>query len=183
MMNQKCIRSFGFLLFLVVFAGIGANAIAQESYRLYITDIERVYHKDFLGVPNSVTCTVYWKVYQEKYDEEIAVELSTLADYRLRYIAFKKNKFQKNWESPALKNDGYALSNLPVGQRYGFTLEGYRDGKLMAISDTSWVVTGKLRADMSPPQEGEVSGRLGLPFSGRFPMALLGKGDVFSFLV
>jgi biopolymer transport protein ExbB/TolQ len=32
---------------------------------------------------------------------------------------------------------------------------------------------------MSPPQQDEVSGSLGLPFSGRFPMALMGKGYVF----
>jgi biopolymer transport protein ExbB/TolQ len=179
MTNQKCLRILSMVLSIFILTGYGTNSIAQDSYRLYITDIAREYQKDFLGVPTLVTCKIYWKVYQDRYDEEIPVEISALDEYRLRYVAQKRNRFHTEWESPSLKNDGYVLSDLPVGQRYGFTLEGYRDGKLLALSDTSWIVTGKLRADMSPPQQDEVSGSLGLPFSGRFPMALMGKGYVF----
>ena len=176
---KKYLRTLSLILTLFIIAGLGANSFAQDSYRIYITDIARDYRKDFLGVPTSVSCKIYWKVYQDKYDEEIPVEISALDEYRLRYVAYKRNRVQEKWVSPALQNDGYVLPNLQVGQKFGFTLEGYRDGKLLAMSDTSWVVTGKLRADMSPPQQDGAAKRLGLPFSGRFPMALIGKGDVF----
>jgi biopolymer transport protein ExbB/TolQ len=174
-------RFLGVIFFFMslIIVVLGTDSIAQESYHLYITDVVREYQKDLLGVPTSVTCTIYWKTYQEGQNGEIPVDIGSIPDYRLRYVAFKGDTKLQEWESSSLSTATYELTNLHVGHRYGFIIEGYRDGSQIAVSDTSWVITGKLRAYVSSPQDGNSASRLGWPFSGRFPMALIGKGNVF----
>ncbi len=176
---QNRFQRWSLFFILCIVLSFLTGSLAQESYRLYITDIVREYQKDPLGIPTSVTCTVYWKTYQEGQDWEIPVDVSVIHDYRLRYVAVKKRTKLQEWESPSLSTNTYKLNDLRIGQKYGFILEGYREGSRIAVSDTSWVVTGKISANLLLPQDNNRGNRLGLPFSGRFPMALIGKGYVF----
>ena len=168
----RCLSAVFFLGQMGIVYGFGVD---DESYHIHITDVSRVIHKNWLGVPRSVDCTVNWEIYGEGEGQWTLVDVSTLDHYRA--VCAREDDPLDVERSDIVEGNFHSFYKKRVGRKYGFVVEGYLDGERIAISDTAWVVTGRLRADSQP--SAVISWHHWIPFNGRIPLALIGRERFF----
>ena len=175
MVINKWRNPWVWLVILLVLGAVAPVSQAQESiYHISISDIERAVDKNVLGVPRSVDCTLYWEVYEEKEDTWNPVETSVFDYYRLRY---RNNMNAQEELSGELEGNFYTIRDLKVSVQYRFVVEGYRDGDVVAVSDTAYVLTGKDIRATGPGMK--IKWHHWIPLNGRIPMVMVGRGYVF----
>jgi len=176
MLFKKIVLGVVSLLLSIHLFGAQQNINSQNNaYRLYITDIKRVTHNNWLGVPNSVDCTVYWEVYREVGQNTKPVNVSEMDEYTI--ICNPKGASNSQIIQGNAHGNFYTFKALKVGQGYGVIVKGLKQNQVVAQSDSASILTGKeLRA----------TGALSIsrwyrwiPFNGRIPMAVIGRGNVF----
>jgi len=163
------ILTFGCLAF------VSAFAAADKIYKIHIHDVSRVVHKNWLGVPHAVDCTVRWEIYEERLGEWTLTDVSQLDHYQAYCMTPSVSKESEN--SGDMKANFYTFPKRSAGQRYGFVVKGFKENQEIAVSDTAWVVTGKLRADGPPPAA--IQWHHWFPLNGRIPLAILGRQVFF----
>ncbi len=145
------------------------------SYKIYISDIQNVVHKNWMGVPRSVDYSVYWEVYQKKDEIWNPADLSVCESFQI--YCYQEGEFPDDQSYDHIEGNFFMLNNKQVGVEYGLFIEGYTNGILIASSDTAKMVVGK---------ELRLEGPLAIvqwhqwfPLNGRIPMAIIGRGSVF----
>jgi len=156
------------LFFFIFFFGQMSLVHALGTYRIHITDVNRVIHKNWLGVPHTVDCTVTWQVYEEKENGWVPVDISSFSMYRV--ICKGENKSIGKENQAETKGNFYTFYRKKVGERYSFFVEGYVDS-LKVVSDTARVQTGRLRANGQPSN---ISYWLLSLINGRILLAIIG---------
>ena len=169
------IRLFLLILSLGQMSIAHAQGAGEKNYRIHITDVNRVIHKNWLGVPNAVDCTVTWQVYEEGKNGWIPIDVSSFSLYRVVCIAHDKSTGKEI--QAETKGNFYTFYRKKLGKRYSFVVKGYSKNRLKTISDTLWVQTGRLRADGQ-------SSNLGhwhhwIPLNGRILLAIIGRARFF----
>jgi len=173
-LRKWLIGLFLFILFfgqLNVTYALGTN---EKIYRIHIMDVNRVIHKNWLGIPRTVDCTVTWQVYEKKESGWMPVDVSSFSMYRVictgEGAADKQNQVET-------KGNLYTFYGKKVGKKYSFFVKGYVGNKLKALSDTLWVQTGRLRADGQPSNL--THWHHWIPFNGRILLAIIGRARFF----
>lgn len=155
--------------------GVYVSKADDKKYGIYITDMRRVVHKNWIGLPRSVDCTVYWEIYEQGDEEWSPSEVSVFDSYRV--LCQKEDRSLNEKKLGNIEGNFYTFSGLKVGVKYNFIVEGYRGGEMVASSDTARVVTGReLRATGSGYI---VHWYRWIPINGRIPMSIIGRGYVF----
>ena len=173
---RSCIARWTFFLIIFWQLAIIQFSQAQESeYLIYISDIRRdVVHKNWLGIPRSVDCTLYWEVYKQEANSLKPMDSSIFDLYQVRYR--KEQESSEGGISTQVNGNFYACKDLQAGIRYHFIVEGIQNGVKLAVSDTAFAVfTGKLKSSSPRPPKWHHW----IPFNGRVPMAIIGRGYVF----
>jgi len=151
-----------------------APPAAFSQVTIHINGLRQDLQKNWLQVPQNSACTVYWE--SSPADKESNVQISDLIEeYRVRCLAGETEK-QSKTVSPA--KNFIQFPGLDLGQQYAFVVDGLKGGLVVATSDTAKLVTGRVysaqnNGDLVPWYYKYV------PLSGRIPMALIGRGDVF----
>jgi len=165
-----------FLVFILGQVGVSHGVrVEGNSYQIHITDVNRIVHKNWLGVPRTVDCTVNWEVYEEKEGKWSPVDVSSFDSYRV--VCTRKDDLADVENSDRVDGNFYTFYKRRAGKRYGFVVEGYRGDERIAVSDTAWIVTGRLRADGRPTAV--IHWHHWIPFNGRIPLAIIGRESFF----
>lgn len=165
--------SLGFLI-LVRLPSIAMGA-EHEGPRVHITNIDRTVHKNWLGIPRVVDCTVQWEVYVRA-EEGWSPAPITLFD-SFRAVCEPEAGKDVRRVSDEITGNFWMFKDLKVDETYDFAVEGYKLRKKTAISDTARFTTGREFRAAVPG----IASRwhLWIPFNGRIPMAFFGRGYVF----
>ena len=174
-MRKWLIGLFSFISFFGQMNVVHALGTGAKSYRIHITNVNRVTHKNWLRVPNTVDCTVTWQVYEEKKNGLVPVDISSFSMYRV--ICKGKDKSIEKENQAETKGNFYTFYRRKVGEQYSFIVEGYVGNKLKAVSDTLRVQTGRLRADSRPSNISRWPHWI--PFNGRILLAIIGRARFF----
>ena len=83
MKHNKQYLKWSFVVLCVIFGKIALGNEMNQNYRIYITDIQRNVHKNWLAIPRSVDFTVYWDLYQDKEEGWNPVSPDLLNHYRI----------------------------------------------------------------------------------------------------
>ena len=165
---------------LLVLAGLWVPAragLTDGQMKIHIMDIQQNKHKNILGVPRKVDYSLKWMLYEKKDSVVTEINYKKIPEYVV-YYSKNDSLFRNALQKKVQQDNEILLPNLKVGERYYFRVEGLDHGDRVALSDTAWAVSGKALAG---PSEGGTSGSwlAYFPLSGRFPLQLLGRGDVF----
>ena len=167
---------------LVVFLGLlllSTALWAQEQYRIEIKNIDRVIYKNFLGIPKEVDYTVHWDVLKLQNGEWLPAPVTTFREYELLYSE-EDSTFGRSQTIRVGAVDSCTVEKLAVGKKYFFRVQAVGPDNKRYVSQTAWMVSGKpvKYAEVSQ-EEGEGSWTWYFPLSGRFPLTILGYGEVF----
>jgi biopolymer transport protein ExbB/TolQ len=152
------------------------------SQRIHINGINRVVHKNWLGIPKSADYTVYWDVYQRNPSGWVAVDPDVFERFR---VTVGSGTDVRLFEA---KGNYTTVPGCRAGQRIVFVVEGMEGERVLAVSDTAWAVTGKPagRVSLSPAARFSAQGPIEsskwhywFPLNGRIPLAAIGKGKIF----
>jgi biopolymer transport protein ExbB/TolQ len=151
------------------------------SQRIHINGINRVVHKNWLGVPRSADYTVYWDVYAQNPSGWSAVDPDVFERFRLTA--------QSGAEVRQTETKGnFATIPFRAGQKVVFVVEGMAGARSVSVSDTACAVTGKPAGSASMVSPSRLSSQgpsekskwhYWFPLNGRIPLALIGKGQIF----
>jgi len=167
-------RLFFSLILLQLFCVQSLQAVQDED-RINISDVQRTIQKNWIGLPKSVNCTLYWEVYEKADDQWNPVDVNSFDYYQVIYR--RGDDVSMEVKSGQVSGNFHSYPELQIGKRYQFIVEGYRDGIQRVVSDTASVVTtGKFRSN-GPASS--LKWHHYIPFNGRFPMSIVGKGFVF----
>jgi biopolymer transport protein ExbB/TolQ len=175
-MNLKVlIYRWNFVFLILILSGAFTHCEGEVTqYKISITDIKRVVHKNWLTIPKSVDCTVIWELYEQTNGGWIQVDPNVFNYFKV-ICKSKKNDVQIE-TSEEVKGNYYTFFKKDVGQKYGIIVEGYKANKLVAVSDSAWILTGKLRADK---ENNGFNWIMWIPFNGRIPLKLIGNERFF----
>ncbi|MBN1896047.1 MotA/TolQ/ExbB proton channel family protein [bacterium] len=147
---------------------LAARADVQEMQRIPVTDIQSRIYKDWMAVPRSADLTLFW-------DRPSSVEGREIENLTHFEVDFTSGDGQ--WSSSGPRKDpSFVLKDVKIGRRCGFVVKGYQESSLIALSDTAWMTTGKLRPK-GPSGPGKWLNYF--PLNGRIAMALVRRGIVF----
>lgn len=170
----------GRLLILVLGLSIchafGALATDAEDppHRVHITNIDRTLHKNWLGIPRRVDCTIQWEAYTRALEGWAPAPITLFDSYRALCLPEGTGA---DLVSGEVSGNFWTFTDLRVGEAYEFVIEGYQGGMRSATSDTARMTTGR---EFRASQPGAASRwHLWIPFNGRIPMAFFGRGYVF----
>ena len=176
-MNTKKLVWLPVLLAFAWLLWLPGTGFADGQMRIHIVDIQQNKHKNILGVPRKVDYSLKWMLYEKKDSTITEVNFKKIPEYVV-YYSKNDSLFNHAMQKKVNSENEIMLSNLKVGERYFFRIEGLNNGDRVAISDTAWAISGK---SLAGPSEGGAGGSwmAYFPLSGRFPLQLLGRGDVF----
>ncbi|MCJ7813364.1 MotA/TolQ/ExbB proton channel family protein, partial [bacterium] len=147
----------------------------ESSYKIFISDIQSVAHKNWMGVPRLVDYTIYWEIYQQEGTQWNPADLTVCESFRV--YCYQEDGLQDESHSGDLVGNFYVFNAKKAGVNYHLFVEGYKNGNRVALSDTANVVIGKeLRAGKPLAV---VQWHQWIPLNGRIPMAIVGRGEVF----
>ena len=168
-------RSVFFILFMGLIAFAGTSKGEDDVFRIHISDVSRIVHDNWLGIPRSADCTVTWEIYTEKDSEWIPADVSSFSPYRV--VCYEENDPTDQKRSNDVDGNFYTFNGLRTGVRFGFYVEGYRNGSRAAVSDTASAMSGKsLSASADGPSTAWYHW---FPLNGRFPLTIIGRGSHF----
>jgi|Deesub1362B_J571_1020462.scaffolds.fasta_scaffold01445_2 biopolymer transport protein ExbB/TolQ len=178
MRRWLAIRGFTVLWF---FAGVlFSTANAQTEYRIRVGNLDTKIHKNFLGVPKSADVHIQWRVLVWKDNEWVETSPDAFTSFTLLY-----SMDDSSFSAASSKNvgavDTVTLRNLEIGKKYFFKIQGISRDNRVFTSRVFWILPGKEeKATASVQSEENETSWIGyLPISGRFPLTLLGYGQVF----
>lgn len=148
-----------------------ANPIGDPSYRIRVIDIDRVINKNWLGIPRTVDCMLRWEVYENMDGSWIQIQSNPFNSYQA--ICMREDGSQPQQSPGTTEENVFTFSGLEVGTPYRFFVMGRQEGQEHVLSDTARVLTGRTRR---PPRPMSLHW---LPLSGRTPLALFGRGEIF----
>ena len=145
-----------------------ARADVQEMQRIPVTDIQSKVTNDWMAVPKSADLTLFW----DRPSSADGREMETLTHF---VVDFTSGDGQ--WTSSVPQKDpSFLLRDVKIGRRCGFVVKGFQDSRLVALSDTAWMTTWKLRPK---GPTGPAKWLNYFPLNGRLIMALVGRAIVF----
>lgn len=173
--KQTFCKRIKLLLYIGFFFVNGLLFANTPLFKIYISDVQKEITQKFLGVPTSVNYTVYWDVFEENGDglKPASIDLPFYFkpqcwDKKLSDIATSEDTIHGNY---------FTFKEKKVGRQYGILVEGFINVNRFAISDTAWVIAGRdIRAANSASLFRWFNW---IPFNGRIPMALFGRGNIF----
>jgi len=148
---------------------------AEQSTHIYITDIQREMHENWLHIPYTVDMTVYWEYYREGRIQQAGAGQHDMTNFRL--VCFEAENPDERVVSDEIQGNFYTIEKQKVGKRYGIYVEGYDESVRSVVSDTAWIVSGRQLS--AGPNPGIVQWHHWLPVNGRIPMAVIGRATVF----
>lgn len=151
-------------------AGLGA----EEGVQVQILDLQRTIRKNLLRVPVAFDASLHWDVFQEKAGGLEPADLSRFSGFRV--LCLDSSAGLTPADVLDVQGNTATVTGLKAGVPYAFVIQGMEGSRVAAVSDTAWVRTGRLSAQI------EQAGRSWvhyIPFSGRIPMALIGKSQVY----
>ncbi|HDQ45455.1 MAG TPA: MotA/TolQ/ExbB proton channel family protein [bacterium] len=134
------------------------------DYRVRITDIQRTVHRNLLSVPKSMDMTVSWEFDRPEHDTA--------------HVVFRVTALEGKADADVRKTTltSCEFLNKKAGLRYGIVVETLSGNRLLSHSDTAWVTTGRMRAEVEPEQS---KWHYWIPLSGRFPLGIIRRGAIF----
>ena len=163
-------------VFLINPIGICRSQTSEEArFRVHIVDVGRTIHKNLLGVPRTVDCTVTWEVYERRGDEWASSSISNFDAYRA--LCLPEGTSEDVLTSDSIEDNFWTFSGLKVGAEYKFVVEGHQSGQEVVASDTARILAGRqLRAAVPGAN---IRWYNWVPFNGRIPLAFFGRGYIF----
>ncbi len=173
---NRSIRTFQVVLLLVLLSTGFVSGGQNREERIAITDVQRVIHKNWLGIPHKFDCTLSWELH--RLQDDASWDRIDISDLDACRIVCRKD--DGTWEevlSTEINGAAATFEDLKVGVKYAFIVQGIRNGIRIAVSDTTRVLTGRT---LNTAQTGGIGTWIRwIPFNGRFPMAVIGRGYVF----
>ena len=155
------------------------NSIAfgnvDEGLRVHITNIDRSVHKNWLGIPNRVDCTVQWEVYTKADEGWTPAPISMFESFRAICQPVDAEDVER--VSGDVEGNFWNFTDLRVGMTYDFVIEGYKAGEIISVSDTARIETGREFKASVPSVASHW--HMWIPFNGRIPMAFFKRGEIF----
>jgi len=145
-----------------------ARAEVQEMQRIPVTDIQSRIVKDWMAVPKTADLTLFW-------DRPLAADGREMESLTHFEVDFTSGDGQWTSSGPQ-KDPTFVLRDVKIGRRCGFVVKGFQESRLVALSDTAWMTTGKLRPK---GPSGAAKWLNYFPLNGRLAMALVGRAIVF----
>jgi len=177
MKNKRFIELAAGLILSAVF--LVPSLFAQDQYRLEIKNINRVIYKNFLGIPKDVDYTIYWDVLHLQNGQWMPAPISVFSNYEVLYSE-EDSTFAQARTIRVSAVDSCTIPKLDVGKKYFFRVQAFGPNNLRYVSQTAWMLSGKpVKYTAVSQKEGESSWIWYFPFSGRFPLTILGYGEVF----
>jgi len=163
------------LIFLISALGI-PTGFAQDHLAIHITDIARTKQNNILGIPKKVDYTVKWMLYSKDGESVKQIDFSKIPEYVV-YYSLDDSLFQNAHQENVSGTNLVTFKNLEIGKRYFFRIEGLNNGDRIALSDTAWAISG--RSLTASAEKESLNWWHYNPFSGRFPLQILGKGVIY----
>ncbi|MCD6117320.1 MotA/TolQ/ExbB proton channel family protein [bacterium] len=158
-----------FLLFPVM-------AFSQTAVKVHINGLKQELEKNWLKVPKSSNCTVFWEASGAQSDILNKDTFGRIDGYRVKCLV--ENIEQQSVTAQKDKNF-VTFNGLELGKRYSFVVDAVNSGEVVAASDTARLLTGRVYSADGNGGSGKPWYYLYFPLSGRIPMALIGRGYVF----
>ncbi|NQT25459.1 MotA/TolQ/ExbB proton channel family protein [candidate division KSB1 bacterium] len=159
------------LTFLMSIVGLCSAA----EYQVQILDIQRTVHKNWLGVPTSFDANLQWDVFQTEATQLVPADLSKFSEFQV--VCINQSTEPAHTENLQVQSNTATFINKKAGVPYAFLVLAMDGDGTVAVSDTAWVQTGRMRADTEIEDQQPWTNYI--PFNGRIPMALMGKGLVY----
>ncbi len=175
-MNAKRLVWLPILLAVVWVFQPAHNSFADSPMKIHIVDIQQNKHNNILGIPRKVDYSLKWMLYEKKDSLISEIDFRKIPEYVV-YYSKNDSLFRNAQEKKVSRNNEVLLPGLKVGERYFFRIEGLNQGDRVALSDTAWAISGKALAGPAGTAGGNWLAYF--PLSGRFPLQVLGRGDVF----
>lgn len=145
-----------------------------QNYVVQLADIQRSIHENWLSVPTSMDMVVSWNLFEDSASGRVPVETPESFRFRAKCLHFLSEQMIAD---EAQTTELFAsFSGKKAGRRHAVVVELLEDESVMAVSDTAWVVAGRLRAN--GPDEG-TQWHYWIPLNGRLPLSLVGRGYIF----
>lgn len=170
--NHRCQTHSILIGLLMLFHGAGSGFCNGNSYQVQILDVQRTIHKNWLGVPVSFDVHLQWDVFKREATQQEPADLSQFPEFQV--VCLEQSKDLAVVEDQRVKSNTATFINKKAGVPYAFLVRAIHDDLLVSVSDTVWVRTGRMRAQIQNSHWTDY-----IPFSGRVPMALIGKGQVY----
>ncbi len=166
------------LAMLMVFL-VGNVAYGQPAYKIEIKNIDRVIYKNFLGIPKTVDYTLFWDVSKMNNGQWFPARIDELSSYEVLY-AEEDSSFSQARSIRVGVVDSCKIADLKVGKKYFFKVQALAPNGQLYQSQVVWMLSGKpVSYAATAREEGETSWIWYFPLNGRFPLTLLGYGEVF----
>lgn len=146
-----------------------------DSYQVQIQDIQRTIRKNWLRIPVAFDVHLQWDVFETDDIHREPVDLSRFSGFQV--LCFDQSADPVTAEMIRVGSNTATLPDKKAGVPYAFLVQALDNETVVAVSDTAWVRTGRMRAQVS--NESATHWTDYIPFNGRIPMALIGKAQVY----